>query len=202
MRRGFPNFPRSDPQQIGPKGAKPGSSAEEKDAKAREKKRRKQLLLLLLLLPTCQVRVVRFYVSPISSSAASASAASSSSASSAGPQSTATIHAQRSLPDFHRELQTQVFPIVFPQSRPSAPSVRAQCSLPDLNREVHDASVPDLDKNHPRPVFPAGLQPRPSTPSVPCHTSTTAHNRNHKHQTHNHKHITNTQPQTQSQTHY
>ena len=36
-----------------------------------------------------------------------------------------------------------------------------QCSLPDLN---HD---------HPRPVFPAGPQPRPSTPSVPCRTSTT-----------------------------
>ena len=36
-----------------------------------------------------------------------------------------------------------------------------QCSLPDLN---HD---------HPRPVFPAGPQPRPATPSVPCRTSTT-----------------------------
>ena len=36
-----------------------------------------------------------------------------------------------------------------------------QCSLSDLN---HD---------HPRPVFPAGPQPRPSTPSVPCRTSTT-----------------------------
>ena len=36
-----------------------------------------------------------------------------------------------------------------------------QCSLSDLN---HD---------HPRPVFPAGPQPRPSTPSVPCRTSAT-----------------------------
>ena len=55
------------------------------------------------------------------------------------------------------------------QPRPSTPSVpcrtsttaiHAQCSLPDLNRE------------YPRPVFPAGPQPRPSTPSVPCRTST------------------------------
>ena len=44
-----------------------------------------------------------------------------------------------------------------PQPRPSTPSV----SLPDLN---HD---------HPRPVFAAGPQPRPSTPSVRCRTSTT-----------------------------
>ena len=56
-----------------------------------------------------------------------------------------------------------------PQPRSSTPSVPcrtstttipAQCSLPDLNRE------------YPRPVFPAGPQPRPSTPSVPCRTST------------------------------
>ena len=34
-------------------------------------------------------------------------------------------------------------------------------------------SLPDLNHDHPRPVFPAGPQPRPSTPSVPCRTSTT-----------------------------
>ena len=33
--------------------------------------------------------------------------------------------------------------------------------------------VSDLNHDHPRPVFPAGPQPRPSTPSVPCRTSTT-----------------------------
>ena len=43
----------------------------------------------------------------------------------------------------------------------STTTIHAQCSLPDLN---HD---------HPRPVFPAGPQPRPSAPSVPCRTSTT-----------------------------
>ena len=44
--------------------------------------------------------------------------------------------------------------------RTSTTTIHAQCSLSDLN---HD---------HPRPVFPAGPQPRPSTPSVPCRTST------------------------------
>ena len=34
-------------------------------------------------------------------------------------------------------------------------------------------SLPDLNHDHPCPVFPAGPQPRPSTPSVPCRTSTT-----------------------------
>ena len=45
--------------------------------------------------------------------------------------------------------------------RTSTTTIHAQFSLPDLN---HD---------HPRPVFPAGPQRRPSTPSVPCRTSTT-----------------------------
>ena len=45
--------------------------------------------------------------------------------------------------------------------RTSTTTIHAQCSLPDLN---HD---------HPRPMFPAGPQPRPSPPSVPCRTSTT-----------------------------
>ena len=43
----------------------------------------------------------------------------------------------------------------------SSPRLLSSCSLPDFN---HD---------HPRPVCPAGPQPRPSTPSVPCRTSTT-----------------------------
>ena len=56
-----------------------------------------------------------------------------------------------------------------PQPRSSAPSVRyrtstaiicAQCSLPDLNR------------NHLRPVFAADPQPRSSARSVRCRTST------------------------------
>ena len=45
--------------------------------------------------------------------------------------------------------------------RTSTTTIHAQYSLPDLN---HD---------HPRPVFAAGPQPRSSTPSVRCRTSTT-----------------------------
>ena len=49
-----------------------------------------------------------------------------------------------------------------------------QCALPDLNHDhPRQCALPDLNHDHPRPVFPAGPQPRPSTPSVPCRTSTT-----------------------------
>ena len=52
-------------------------------------------------------------------------------------------------------------PPLLSSSSCSTATLDAQCSLSDLN---HD---------HPRPVFPAGPQPRPSPPSVPCRTSTT-----------------------------
>ena len=45
--------------------------------------------------------------------------------------------------------------------RTSTTTIHSQCALPDLN---HD---------HPRPVFPAGPQPRVSGPSVHCRTWTT-----------------------------
>ena len=50
-----------------------------------------------------------------------------------------------------------------------------QCALPDLNHDHPrhaQCSLPDLNHDHPRPEFPAGPQPRPSAPSVPCQTST------------------------------
>ena len=57
--------------------------------------------------------------------------------------------------------------------RTSTTTIHAQCSLPDLNHDHHrQCSLPDLNHDHHRPVFPAGPQPRPSTPSVPCRTST------------------------------
>ena len=58
--------------------------------------------------------------------------------------------------------------------RPCSTATRdPQCSLPDLNHDhPRPVSLPDLNHDHPRPVFPAGPQPRPSTPSVPCRTST------------------------------
>ena len=119
----------------------------------------------LLFFPTCQVRVVRFYVSclpppsafrllpPASSSSSSSSSLSFSSSSSSSS---------------NRDPRSTLFG-AGPQPRPSMLSVpcrtstttiHAQCSLPDLNHDL------------PRPVFPAGPQPRPSTPSVPCRTST------------------------------
>ena len=134
------------------------------------------LSLLLLVLhwcvffPTCQVRVVRFYVSCLplllpsapafrssclplllpSASPASSSSSSSSSSSNCDPR-------------------RAVFS-VGPQPRPSMLSVPCRTSTTTIHAQ---RSLPDLNHDHPRPVFPAGPQPRPSAPSVPCRTSTT-----------------------------
>ena len=122
--------------------------------------------------PTCQVRVVRFYVSclllprpppPPLLLVLLLLLLLLSSLLLSSPR----LLSSCSLPDLNHDHPRPVFP-AGPQPRPSTPSVpcrtstasiRAQCSLPDLN---HD---------HPRPVFPAGPQPRVSTPSVPCRTS-------------------------------
>ena len=130
----------------------------------------------VVFFPTCQVRVVRFYVSCLLLLSSSPLLLLVVLLVQLRPAihsvlcrtSTTTIHAQCSLPDLNHDHPRPVFP-AGPQPRPSTPSVpcrtstttiHAQCSLPDLNRE------------YPRPVFPAGPQPRPSTPSVPCRTST------------------------------
>ena len=55
-----------------------------------------------------------------------------------------------------------------PPRRPRRP--RRPCSTATRDPQC---SLPDLNHDHPRPVFPAGPQPRPSTPNVPCRTSTT-----------------------------
>ena len=108
-----------------------------------------------LFFPTCQVRVVRFYVSCLRPSAppafrlACSSSSSSSSSSNCDPRSTL----------FGAGPQPRPSMLSVP-CRTSTTTIHAQCSLPDLN---HD---------HPRPVFPPGPQPRVSPPSVPCRTST------------------------------
>ena len=64
--------------------------------------------------------------------------------------------------------------------------IHAQCSRPDLNRDhpspvflagpaprVPAPSVPCRASTTTIPEFPAGPQPRPSTPSAPCRTSST-----------------------------
>ena len=125
--------------------------------------------------PTCQVRVVRFYVSCLLllsspllvSSPPPPAQPRPSTHSGLCRTSTTTIHAQCSLPDLnhdhHRQcslpdLPRPVFPstatITAHQPRPSTPSVSTSIPAQCFN---HD---------HPRPVFPAGPQPRVSTP---CH---------------------------------
>ena len=111
------------------------------------------------LFPTCQVRVVRFYVSCRSSFSSSSSAAS-------GPQprpstpsvrcrtSTTTSQAQCSLPDLNHDQPRPVF-AAKPQPRPSTPSVRCRTSTTTIHAQ---RSLPDLNHDHPRPVFAAGPQ--------------------------------------------
>ena len=124
------------------------------------------------LFPTCQVRVVRFYVSclvlllllssppPLVVLLLSLSSSSSC--------STATRDPQCSLSDLNHDHPCSVFP-AGPQPRVSMPSVPCRTSTMTIHAQC---SLPDLNHDHPRPVFPAGPQPRPSTPSVPCRTST------------------------------
>ena len=97
--------------------------------------------------PTCQVRVVRFYVNSRSSSAAFSA----------------------SSPDLKYDDHSRVF-AAGPQPRPSTPSVRCRTSTTTSHAQC---SLPDLNHDQPRPVFAAGPQPRPATPSVRCRTSTT-----------------------------
>ena len=109
-----------------------------------EKAYSREILPVESFFPTCQVRVVRFYVSCLLLSSSPLLSSSSC--------STATLDAQCSLSDLNHDHPRPVFP-AGPQPRPSPPSVpcrtstttiHAQCSLPDLNRE------------YPRQVFPAG----------------------------------------------
>ena len=104
----------------------------------------------LPLFPTCQVRVVRFYVSCRSSSSS--------------PPSPPCL-----LPDLNHDHPRPVFAAGL-QPRPATPSVRCRTSTTTIHAQC---SLPDLNHDHPRPVFAAGLQPRPATPSVRCRTSTT-----------------------------
>ena len=81
--------------------------------------------------PTCQVRVVRFYVSCL------------------------------------------LLPACLPPARlPPASFRRLLPRSPPLRQLRSTVFLPDLNHDHPRPVFPARPQPRISTPSVPCRTST------------------------------
>ena len=102
-----------------------------------------------MFFPTCQVRVVRFYVSCLLLSSS-----------------------PLLLLLLNRDPRRTVFS-VGPQPRPSTPSVPCRTSTTTIPAQC---SLPYLNHDHPRPVFPAGPQPRPSPPSVPCRTSTTTPN--------------------------
>ena len=136
-----------------------------------------------LCFPTCQVRVVRFYVSCLLSSplllsssppplllllVSSCRTSTTSIASVPCRTSTTIIHAQCSLPDLNHDHPRPVF-AAGPQPRSSTPSVPCRTSTTIIHAQC---SLPDLNHDHPRPVFPAGPQPRPSNLSVPCRTST------------------------------
>ena len=101
------------------------------------------LYFFLSVFPTCQVRVVRFYVSCL------------------------LLSSSPLLLLLNRDPRRTVFS-VGPQPRPSTPSVPCRTSTTTIPAQC---SLPDLNHDHPRPVFPAGPQPRVSTPSVPCRTS-------------------------------
>ena len=103
--------------------------------------------LFFTFFPTCQVRVVRFYVSCLLL---------------LPPPASCLLLVL---------LVVLVVLVVLVQLRPAIHSVRCRTSTTTIHAQC---SLPDLNHDHPRPVFPAGPQPRPSTPSGPCRTSTTA----------------------------
>ena len=96
---------------------------------------------LVILFPTCQVRVVRFYVSCL-----------------------------LLLSSSPLLLLVVLLVVLLVQLRPAIHSVLCRTSTTTIHAQC---SLPDLNHDHPRPVFPAGPQPRVSPPSVPCRTSTT-----------------------------
>ena len=127
-----------------------------------------------MFFPTCQVRVVRFYVSllrfllllffflvllprPPSSPSSSCCPVPSVSRQPPCPESAG-----------NRDHRRSVFP-AGPQPRPSVLSVPSRTSTATICTQC---SLPDLNRDHLCSVFQAGPQPRPSALSVPCRTST------------------------------
>ena len=110
-----PDFPSSD------------SSSVAQDCKAGN-----DYKIHVLFFPTCQVRVVRFYVNSRASFSASS-------------------------PDLNYDDHSRVF-AAGPQPRPAMPSVRCRTSTTTSHAQC---SLPDLNHDQPRPVFAAGPQPRP-----------------------------------------
>ena len=150
-------------------------------------------VLRSLFFPTCQVKVIRFYVScPLLLPRPPLLLLSSSSSSSAFLSISCSnlSHAQNILncpcrrpPPAQLRLAIHSF-----RCRTSTTIIHAQCSLPDVNGDhprpvfcartstttIHaQCSLLDPNSEYPPPVFPAAPQPQSSTPSDPCGTSTT-----------------------------
>ena len=108
------------------------------------------------------------FMSVASSSSSSSSSSSFSSLFSSSSSSSCSTAIHVSVPCRTSTTTIHVCP-AGPQPRPSTPSVpcrtstttiHAQCSLPDLNHDHPRPVFPaDLNHDHPRPVFPAGPQP-------------------------------------------
>ena len=92
------------------------------------KKFPRHVWIICILFPTCQVRVVRFYVSCL------------------------LLSSSPLLLLLNRDPRRTVFS-VGPQPRPSTPSVPCRTSTTTIPAQC---SLPDLNHDHPRPVFPAG----------------------------------------------
>ena len=129
------------------------------------------IIRLNLLFPTCQVRVVRFYLSCLllllllsSSPPPLVVLLLSLSSSSRCPPRLVVLLVLL----LNCDSRSTVF-AAGPQPRSSTPSVPCRTSTTTIHAQC---SLPDLNHGHLRPVVPAGPQPRPSTPSVPCRTST------------------------------
>ena len=124
---------------------------------------------MAVFFPTCQVRVVRFYVSCLLPACLPSAPAFRFRLlpRPRPPRPTAIRDPHCSVPDLNHDHPCSVFP-AGPQPRPSTPSVPCRTSTTTIDAQC---SLPDLNHDHPRPVFPAGPQPRVSTPSVPCRTS-------------------------------
>ena len=136
------------------------------------------VLCLYPFFPTCQVRVVRFYVSCLLLLLPRPPLVLLSSSSSPPRPPRPPCHPCRPLVVLvvlvvllvlllNCDSRSTVF-AAGPQPRPSTPSVPCRTSTTAIHAQC---SLPDLNHDQPRPVFPAGPQPRPSTPSVPCRTS-------------------------------
>ena len=115
-------------------------------------------IYIYIFFPTCQVRVVRFYLSclPLLPSA---------------PAFRSCLPLLPSAPAFRSCLPLLLLLSSSSRRPVLLVSLSSSSSCSTATRDPQ-CSLPDLNHDHPRPVFPAGPQPRVSTPSVPCRTST------------------------------